>query len=111
MAAEKWFPLHIREAAPEARSAVGRFGADLTAHRSRPLRPDLLAVADDVIVMTRGHLLAMPAGFGPGEVVPRLLAGDADLDDPVGQSQDIYDACAQTIHDHLNRLLAEVTPS
>lgn len=87
--------------------AAAELGADLRDHRSRPVNPQLLAAADDVIAMTRAHAHALAArypGVGPE---PRLLCGDADLDDPIGAGPDVYRECARVIRDHVTRFLPE----
>ena len=43
-------------------------------------------------------------GVGP---TPRLLCGDADLDDPIGAGLEVYRACAGAIVTHLERFLSE----
>jgi L-threonylcarbamoyladenylate synthase len=94
-------------AAEESCTAVAEYGADLSGHVSRPVNPQLLAAADDVIAMTQGHLHALAArypGIGP---TARLLCGDEDLDDPIGAGQDVYRECARTIRRHLERFLLE----
>jgi protein-tyrosine phosphatase len=98
-------------AAAEAVDVAAEFGVDLAGHRTRPVNPQLLAAADDVIAMTRGHAEALAARY-PGVGPPaRLLCGDADLDDPIGSGPDVYRACARAIREHLERLLPEWTGS
>jgi L-threonylcarbamoyladenylate synthase len=92
---------------PESADVAAQFGADLRDHRSRPVNPQLLAAADDVIAMTGGHALALAAQFPGIGPQPRLLCGDDDLDDPIGASLDVYRECARTIVNHLERLLTE----
>lgn len=87
--------------------AAQEFGADVAAHRSRPLNPELLAQATHVVAMTYSHAYLVAArfpGIGPH---PVLLCGDADLDDPIGGELTVYRDCAATIRHHLNRLIAE----
>jgi protein-tyrosine phosphatase len=95
-------------AAIEGEVIAAELGADLTGHRARSLNPQLLAAADDLIVMTQGHAHALAAhypGVGPAA---RLLCGDdGDLDDPIGAGLDVYRDCARTIQRHLERLLPE----
>ena len=98
-------------AAAEAQAAGQALGADLSGHASRPLRADLLAEADFIIAMTQEHLISLKCAFPDLRVEPRLLCGDEDLADPLGAAQDVYEACAQTIRTHLERLAAEVTQS
>lgn len=94
-------------AAEEARVVAEEFGANLHRHVSRPVNPQLLLAADDVIAMTRSHLHALAArysGIGPAA---RLLCGDEDLDDPIGAGTEVYRECARTILRHLERFLPE----
>ncbi len=94
-------------ASPESVAIAAEFGADLRDHASRPVNPQLLLAADDVIAMTRSHVYALATRYpdmGPG---PRLLCGDEDLDDPIGASEEVYRACARTIVRHLDRFLPE----
>ncbi len=96
-------------AAAEAVAVAGELGADLAEHRSRAIDAELLSAADDVIAMTRGHALALASTFPGIGPPPRLLCGDADLDDPIGAGLDVYRQCAAAIRIHLERLLPEWT--
>lgn len=91
----------------EAVEIVRTYGGDLSAHASRPATVDLLAEADDVIAMTAGHLYTL-AHYPDLAAQPRLLCGGADLPDPIGGSRDVYETCAKTIRDHLERFVAEI---
>ncbi len=96
-------------AAAEAVQAAGELGADLSGHRSRPLAANLLAQADDVIVMTRGHLLALASRFPRLGPPPRLLSPvGADLPDPIGCDQTVYRECAHQIDRDLRALLPDL---
>jgi protein-tyrosine phosphatase len=86
---------------------VAEWGADLSRHESRPVNPQILAAADDVIAMTRSHAAALAMrypGFGPPA---QLLCGDEDLVDPIGGDANVYRECAQTIDSHLESLVTE----
>ena len=96
-------------ASPESADVAAEFGADIVSHRSRPVNPQLLAAADDVIAMTRGHAYSLAANYPEIGPPPRLLCGEEDLDDPIGSSLDVYRACAQTIQRHLERFIGEWT--
>jgi protein-tyrosine phosphatase len=98
-------------AAAEAVTAAAELGADLSGHQSRLVNPQLLAAADDVIAMTRGHAQALAARYPGAGPAPRLLCGDADLDDPIGAGPDVYRDCARTIVAHLKRFIPEWTGS
>lgn len=86
---------------------VREFGADLDGHRSRPVNPELLDGATDVIAMTRGHAAALVLRFPGVGPEPRLLCGDADLGDPIGGDVDLYRECAREIVRGLERFLPE----
>ncbi|MFM8274876.1 MAG: hypothetical protein ACKODX_21440 [Gemmata sp.] len=94
-------------AAEDARAVVAEFGADLSGHASRPVNPQLLLAADDVIAMTRGHLHALDVRFPGLGPAARLLGGDDDVDDPIGAGLEVYRACAGDIVRHLERILPE----
>lgn len=94
-------------ASPESQDVAAEFGAELSAHRSRPVNPQLLAAADDIIAMTRGHAYSLTANYPDLGPPPRLLCGEADLDDPIGATLDVYRDCARTIQQHLERLIEE----
>src|SRR5262245_4063038 len=94
-------------ATPESAEAAAELGADLGSHRSRPVNPQLVAAADDVIAMTRAHPDALAARYpGLGPAV-RLLADPDDLDDPIGGDQSVYRECAGAILRHLQRFIPE----
>jgi len=94
-------------ASPESADIAAEFGADLQSHRSRPVNPQLLAAADDIIAMTRGHAYSLAANFPEIGPPPQLLCGNDDLDDPIGSSLDVYRECAQTIQKNLERFVRE----
>jgi protein-tyrosine phosphatase len=94
-------------AAAEARAVAGEFGADLASHASRPVNPQLLVAADDVIAMTRSHLHALAARHPDAGPAARLLCGEEDLDDPIGAGTEVYRECARTILRHLERFISE----
>jgi protein-tyrosine-phosphatase len=95
-------------ATTEAIEAVAQFGADLSSHSAKQVTVDLLARADDVIAMTRSHLmtaLKVPA-FAGGY---RLLGGsEGDLEDPFGGSLDRYNECVERIVKYVDRLIVEM---
>jgi len=94
-------------AAEEARAVAEEFGANLHGHVSRPVNPQLLLAADDVIAMTRSHLHALAARYSGMGPAARLLCGDEDLDDPIGAGMEVYRECARTILRHLERFIPE----
>jgi L-threonylcarbamoyladenylate synthase len=94
---------------PEAVEILRELGADLSLHRSRPLEIELVAHADHLIAMTRGHLLTLLSRYPAIGGAMRLLCGiEGDLDDPIGGDLDVYTTCARTIRRHLERLIGEL---
>jgi protein-tyrosine-phosphatase len=91
----------------EAEAAAQAVGVDVSAHRSRPVNPELLIRATDVIAMTAGHAAALRARFPDLGPPPVLLGGTEDLEDPIGADAAVYRACADTIRRHLTRFLTE----
>jgi protein arginine phosphatase len=96
-------------ATPESADAVRDYGIDLSDHRSRLASSDLIARADDIVVMTRSHLVSLVGKYPVLNGSLRLLCGtDGDLDDPIGGGADVYRACAATIRLHVDRLITEM---
>ena len=96
-------------ASPEAVDLAAQFGADLSTHRSRPVNPELLATATDVLAMTAGHLAVLRMRFPTDGPEPQLLAGPHDVPDPIGGTRDDYEHCAALIAAHLHQRIAEWT--
>ncbi len=95
-------------AAVEAEHVAGVYGADLSAHRSRPLTAELAARADYLIGMTQGHLLAMTEMFPQHGSTPRLLDPAGDIADPIGCDQPVYEECGRQIWHNLEALVSEI---
>jgi protein-tyrosine phosphatase len=100
---------HGSPASEESVAVAAEFGADLGGHSSRPVNPQLLAAADEVIAMTRAHARALLTHYPRTGPQPRLLCPEADLDDPIGAGRDVYRQCARTILTQLERFLPEWT--
>jgi len=99
-------------AAAEAVDVAKELGADLSGHASRPLTPDLVAQADYLLTMTRGHLALLAARYPNPACRPRLLStDDSDVPDPIGGEREVYQECAQQILHHLEALLPEIQAS
>jgi protein-tyrosine phosphatase len=96
-------------ASPDAVTAVAELGADLAAHRSRPLTLEMLALADHVFAMTASHLETLEAANVPELPLPQLLGPEGqDVFDPIGAEPEVYRACAREILAHLQKRLAEI---
>lgn len=94
---------------PEAVDVLLEWNVDHSGHRSSPAEADVIAQADDIIGMTRSHLLTVLSRFPVVGGSLRLLCGtDGDLDDPIGGGPEVYRSCAATIRRHVNRLISEM---
>jgi protein-tyrosine phosphatase len=84
-------------ASGEAVEACAAKGIDISDHRSRALTTHLIEQSDFVFAMTRGHRDAV-VEISPGAAKKCLLLDDGvDVPDPIGQSQVVYDNCAERI--------------
>lgn len=85
-------------ASPQAVEVMQRRGLDLSSHCSQPMTEQLLAMADLVLTMTRGHRDAILAKFPDAEHRVKTLRIDGgDVTDPVGAPVETYEACAAQI--------------
>lgn len=96
------------QASPEAVVAAQAFDADLSHHRSQPLTPTHLDLADFILTMTGSHLRALEPYLVPEGPKARLLScNGTDVTDPIGAPAEVYQACAQQIRGYLETLLPE----
>lgn len=96
-------------AAEQAMAVAREYGADLSGHASRLLTEDLVAQADYLIGMTRGHLLGLEDSYPRLGARPRLVRQDGrDVTDPIGQSHSVYQECARQFWQELPPLIEEV---
>lgn len=96
-------------ATPEAVAAVAALGGELAEHRSTALSPAMIREADHVYGLTAAHvrtILAMePSAEGKVEI---LDPGHADIPDPIGGPQSLYDQTAATLRDLIGMRLREI---
>ena len=95
-------------ASEHAVTAMRRRGIDITAHGSATLTADLIQQADHIFAMT-GHHRETICGMVPSakERVAPLLDGQ-DVRDPIGGSEEDYEACARIIEEGVRNRLEEV---
>ncbi|TVQ83225.1 MAG: hypothetical protein EA380_00175 [Phycisphaeraceae bacterium] len=96
-------------ASPEAVEAMRKMGIALDSHASRPLTRELLTQADIVFAMTLSHR-ARILQLDPesAEKVHLLDPSDADVDDPFGQSQEVYDSTAKRMSALIRERMAQL---
>jgi protein-tyrosine-phosphatase len=81
-------------------------GVDISRHCSSALTPEMIQDSQIVLAMTRGHL-AVIEGMAPEAVERCHLLGEEDIQDPVGGTFDLYEACRDQIEAALKRQVAE----
>jgi len=94
-------------ASPEAVSAAGGLGADISSHRSRKITAELINHADLIFCMTDVHIAEVlrlaPAAAGK---VARLWDG-GDIPDPIGEGPNVYRDTAERIDLALRSIFKE----
>jgi protein-tyrosine phosphatase len=95
-------------ASTEAVRVCAAMGVDISNHRSRALNGLLIEQSDLIYVMAQGHRDAV-ADISPESIDNcSLLAEDTDIPDPIGQSQTVYNDCAELIDRALRKRLSEL---
>ncbi len=80
---------------------------DISAHSSRPLKIDFVKAADYVLAMTEDHkkILLRQFPFDSKKIMTLAEFGGevGDVEDPFGQSQEVYNRTAKQIFDYVNK--------
>jgi protein-tyrosine phosphatase len=82
-------------ATPQAVEAVRDLSADLSAHRSQALTPELLHAADAIYAMGRSHADAVAMLSRVATSRLRLLDAAGDIEDPIGSDVQTYRTLAE----------------
>lgn len=82
-------------------------GADLSAHRARPIDDTLLCGADCFAVMSASHAAALAAYGVPPERVHVLAAQSGGIPDPYGGSLDDYRRTRDILKDAVEALAVQ----
>lgn len=99
-------------ASPNAVRALKNVGIDITAHRSRPLTPDIVGQSLAVFAMTSQHLRALRLQFphlpADTHLMRGFMAGDVsrEIPDPYGMGLADYEACRDSMVEAIPALLA-----
>jgi L-threonylcarbamoyladenylate synthase len=83
-------------------------GVDISAHRSSALTRHLIEQSDLIYVMSRAHGQAVVEISPEAAEKCMLLAEDRDIEDPIGQSQSVYDSCADLINNAVKKIIVEL---
>ena len=88
--------------------ACQKRGVDISEHRSRGISERLIEESDLIFTMGKSHRNIVLGICPEAEEKCFLLAGDKDVPDPIGQSQAIYDKCADMIETYIKNIISEL---
>jgi len=91
-----------------ALAACSAKGVDIRSHRSRKLTRKLVVESDMIFAMCRAHreyVISLDSKAA-GKCV--LMAGGLDVPDPIGQPQQVYNACADLIERSVKERISEL---
>ena len=94
-------------ASPEAIAACAAKGVDIKAHKSRVLSQQLIDGSDFIFVMTEMHRERV-IGLSPEVADKCVLLAEKEIPDPIGQPQQVYNACAEQIEKAVRRRINEL---
>lgn len=94
-------------ASPEAVAACAARGVDIAAHRSNRLSEQVVRQSDLIFAMATVHCERVAAVCPEAAGRCRLLADNQQVPDPIGQPQDVYDACADLIEKSVKKRIGE----
>jgi len=89
-------------------AACAARGVDIKAHKSTALSQHMVEESDFIFAMTRSHCEQIVALDPKSRSKCVLLAEEQDIVDPVGQSQQVYDNCAELIERAVEKRLREL---
>ena len=95
-------------ATAEAVAACVAKGADITAHISRPLSIELIDQSDLIFAMTDAHRQRVIAFEPQSAEKCMLLVEGCGVPDPIGQTQQVYDDCAEIIEEAIKKRISEL---
>jgi protein-tyrosine phosphatase len=79
-------------------------GVDIKSHFSQPVTLSMLEEADDIYVMTKGHLTTLKEWAPLISERIKLLDPVADVEDPIGAGKEVYKQCATKIQKALEKI-------
>lgn len=97
-----------RPASDEAIAACAVKGIDIKAHMSRPLSRELVEESDFIFVMERSHQQKVATLSVAAANRCVLLAENLEIADPIGQSQEYFNYCAEQIEKAVRKRISEL---
>ncbi|TFG48532.1 MAG: threonylcarbamoyl-AMP synthase [Candidatus Brocadiia bacterium] len=95
-------------ASPESVAACEAKGVDIRSHRSRALTEQLVDQSDHIFAMSTGHRDRIVGLCFGSAFRCRLLINNSNVPDPIGQSQQVYNECADMIEEAVKKLVREL---
>jgi L-threonylcarbamoyladenylate synthase len=95
-------------ASPEAVKACAAKGIDIKAHRSQTLSQLLIEESDFIFALGQMHRQHVAALSSNAAKKCLLLAANKDVPDPIGQSQQVYNDCANMIEKAVKERIGEL---
>lgn len=95
-------------ASPQSVMACAARGVDITTHRNQALTERLIEESDFIFVMDSGHYKGVVSLAPEAAGRCMLLDENGSVSDPIGQSQDVYDRCADQIEVAVMKRLSEL---
>jgi protein-tyrosine-phosphatase len=94
-------------ASAEAVKACAAKGVDIRNHTSTGLTKEIIEDCDLIYVMTSSHRLQV-VDIAPQASEKCLMLAETDIPDPIGQGQQIYNACAERIEKAVKERIREL---
>jgi tRNA threonylcarbamoyl adenosine modification protein (Sua5/YciO/YrdC/YwlC family) len=89
---------------PEGVTVLGQWGIRLDDHSSQPLTEQLVRHADQILVMTMSHRMAIVDRWPETAARVELICEDQhDVSDPIGGPLEVYRQCAEQLKAELKR--------
>ncbi len=96
-------------ASEKATAACAAKGIDIKAHKSQALSRQLIEESDFIYVMGKAHCEQIVALSPKSAKRCLLLAENEEIPDPIGQSQEYYNNCAELIEKAVKKRISEFT--
>ena len=94
--------------AADAVKVLGAMGTDIQKHRSAPLTDDLLRRADMIFTMTQAHREEIISRSPTAREKTFTLDPDGDINDPIGQGEQVYRKTAQRLEKLIRNRVVEM---
>ena len=95
-------------ASSESVTACASKGIDISRHQSRPLTLELIQDSDLIYGLSREHCTRIINISPDAAEKCMLLAEGRNIPDPIGQSQQIYNDCADLIEEAVKKRVSEM---